>query len=89
MPCLVTHTKPNFSTISWMCVSFHEVGVWKVLRKSAPAEEPAQAQLENKGGSQESNRRDMARKDSVIFCLRFSPNTFLGNVWGNSMSMCS
>ena len=38
----------------------------------------AQAQLEDKGGSQESNRRVMARKDSIIFCLRFSPNAFLG-----------
>lgn len=35
-PARPTHTKPNFSTISWMCASFQRLGVWKVFKTSAP-----------------------------------------------------
>ena len=79
MPCSGhTHQAKLLHYFLDVCV-FPEVGGLEGLEDICPAEElQLRHSWKNKGGSQESNRRVMARKDSVIFCLRFSPNGFLG-----------
>ena len=58
---------------------FPEVGGLEGLQDICPAEElQLRHSWKNKGGSQESYRRVMARKDNIIFCLKFSKNAFLG-----------